>query len=425
MTNSLKMTRRQTLLSAAAGTSILAMPGLLKAQTAETVKVGALAPLTGDLSLWGLPAKNGADVWAARVNNAGGIKVGGEQYNVEVASFDGAYIAEKTLQGARAFLDQDVKFTLIIGGDDWSALQDFSNRNKMLTSTLYVSDINPDAKYLIAPVEAHPFYFGLGVEYLRKVQPNLKTVALCAQDDLTGRSSCAAWRSGFDAHDFEIVNDQYFDNSTTDFAPVVSAMLASKPEVACIDTTYPSVALLIVEQLFQQGFKGPILHAGFELLPDMVKRTSKEFMEGSIAFFPRFDDASIAKTASGFNDPAGFYAEYNKSHPNEWNNTSWEFPAALEVWKQAVETAGTFEPDALLASMKANPPKHIFGPAKWWGKDLFGADSALVGNWPVVAVKDGRVEIVEVGDAVAWYDKHRDVVQKRFREEELMPDQKR
>ena len=420
----INLTRRQTLIAAAAGTSMLAMPNIVRAAD-KTVRVGALVPLTGDLSLWGLPAKNGADVWAARTNKAGGIKIKDEFYKVEVVSFDGAYVAEKTLQGARAFVDQDVKFTMIIGGDDWSALQDFSNRNKLLTSTLYVSDLNPQSKYLIAPVEVHPFYFGLGVEYLRKVEPDVKTVSLCAQDDVTGRSSLAYWRAGFDAHGFEIVKDQYFDGATTDFAPIVSAMLAAKPGAVCIDTTYPSVALLLVEQLFVQGYKGRILHAGLELLPDMVARTSKEFMEGSIAFFPRFDDPAIAKSAPGFQDPGGFYADYNRAYPKEWNNTSWEFPAALSVWKQAVEGAGTFETEEVLASMKANPPQHIFGPAKWWGKDLFGVDNALVGNWPIVVVKDGKVDIVHVGDQVAWYEANKAVVEKRFREEHLMPDQKR
>jgi branched-chain amino acid transport system substrate-binding protein len=418
------ITRRTALAAAGGAISALAMPTMLRAAE-KTVKVGALVPLTGDLALWGLPAKNGADVWAARVNQAGGINVGGENYNVEVVAFDGAYIAEKTLQGARSFVDQEVKFTMVIGGDDWAAMQDFSNRNKLLTSTLYVSDLNPDSTYLIAPVEVHPFYFGLGVEYLRKVEPDLKTVALCAQDDVTGRSSLAFWRAGFDAHGFEIVSDAYFDNATVDFAPVVSAMLSASPEVVCIDTTYPPVALLLVEQLFIQGFKGRILHAGFELLPDMVARTSKEFMEGSIAFFPRFDDPGIAQAAVGMSDPAGFYAAFNAAYPNQWNNTSWEFPAALEVWKQGVETAGTFEADELLASMKANTPSHIFGAARWWGKDLFGIDNALVGNWPIVEVRDGQVTIVEVGDQAAWFETHKDKVEARFREEELMPDQQR
>lgn len=419
-----RFTRRQTLIGAGVAASTLAMPNIVRAADPK-LRVGALLPLTGDLALWGVPGKNGADVWAARTNKAGGIVVNGTRHEVEVVAFDGAYIAEKTVQGARSFVDQDVKYTMIIGGDDWSAMQDFSNRNKLLTSTLYVTDLNPDAKYLLAPVEVHPLYFGCGAEYLRKVEPDVKSVALCAQDDLTGRVALAYWRAGFDAHDFDIVKDEYFDLATTDFAPVVSSLLASKPQAVCLDTAYPSFALLLVEQLFIQGFKGRILHAGLELLPDMVKRTSVEFMEGSITFFPRFDDPAINASAVGFPDPTGFYQEVEATFPGGWNNTSWEFPACLEVWKRAVEAANTTEPDELLASMKTNPPPHMFGPASWWGEDLFGSNNALVGGWPIVVVKNGKVDIVEVSNQASWYEAHKDLVVKRFREENLMPDQRR
>lgn len=418
-----RLNRRRALVAAGASIASLAMPSIVRAADPK-VRVGALLPLTGDLAVWGVPGKIGAEIWAARTNRAGGLNIGGVRHEVEVVAFDGQYIAEKTLQGARTFLDQDVKYTMVIGGDDWTAMQDFSNRNKMLTSTLYVTDINLKAQYLIAPVESHPLYFGLGAEYLRKTKPDLKRVALCAQDDTTGRVACAYWRAGFDAHGFEIVADRYFDATTTDFAPVVSSLLAAKPEAVSLDTAYPSFALLLVEQLFVQGFKGVILHAGLELLPDMVKQTSKEFMEGSITFFPRFDDPGIGKSAVGFPDPTGFYAEYNQTDPGSWNNTSWEFPACLEVWKNAVEKAGTAEPDALMAKMRESAPAHMFGKAVWWGKDLFGVDNALVGQWPLVVVKDGKVDIVELGDQAAWYEAHRDDVIKRFREENLMPDQK-
>lgn len=420
----LKVTRRQALATAATGAALFAAPGILRAAN-KTVKVGSLVPLTGDLTLWGLASKHGAELWAKRTNAAGGITVGGEKYDVEAVSYDGAYVAEKTLQGAQSFLDQDVKYTMVIGGDDWSALQEFSNRNKMLSSTMLVSDLNPNSTYLIGAVEAHPFYLALGVQYLKKVDPNVKTAALCSHDDVLGRSSLAMWRAGFDANGIEIVNDQYYDVATTDYAPIVSSMLAAKPDVVCIDSTYPSIVVLLVEQLFVQGYNGRVLHSGLELLDDMIKRSSKEFMEGSITFFPRFDDPLIGKTAVGFPDPNGFFAEYNAANPNEWNASSWEFASALEVWKNGVEKAGTFDADAVLASMKANPPMHTYGPAKWWGKDFLGIDNALFGNWPVIEIKDGRHAIVELGDQLAWFDAHKDVIEKRFREEKLMPDQRR
>ena len=75
--------------------------------------------------------------------------------------------------------------------------------------------------------------------------------------------------------------------------------------------------------------------------------------------------------------------------------------------------------------MKASPPQHMFGPAQWWGEDLFGSNNALVGQWPIVAVKNGKVDIVKMSNQASWYEAHRDAVVKRFREEQLMADQRR
>ena len=49
---------------------------------AKTVKVGFLAPLTGEVAAWGLPGLYGCQIWAEKVNAAGGIKAGGDSYQV-------------------------------------------------------------------------------------------------------------------------------------------------------------------------------------------------------------------------------------------------------------------------------------------------------------------------------------------------------
>lgn len=36
---------------------------------------------------------------------------------------------------------------------------------------------------------------------------------------------------------------------------------------------------------------------------------------------------------------------------------------------------------------------HAFGPAQWWGENLFGIDNALVGDWPVVTIREGKARI--------------------------------
>ena len=54
----------------------------------KTVKIGFLAPLTGEVAAWGLPGLYGCEIWAEKVNAAGGINIGGEAHKVEFVSYD-------------------------------------------------------------------------------------------------------------------------------------------------------------------------------------------------------------------------------------------------------------------------------------------------------------------------------------------------
>ena len=66
----------------------------------------------------------------------------------------------------------------------------------------------------------------------------------------------------------------------------------------------------------------------------------------------------------------------------------------MDLWSDAATKAGSAEPEAVLAAMKeGGKGKHIFGDAEWWGKELFGIDNALVGDWPVVVIRDGKAKI--------------------------------
>jgi branched-chain amino acid transport system substrate-binding protein len=114
-------------------------------------------------------------------------------------------------------------------------------------------------------------------------------------------------------------------------------------------------------------------------------------MEGFIFQFPDFDDAALSDPKINFQDSSGFYAEYSKRWPGEWGAVSWEYASILDLWRAGAEKAGSIEPTDVLAGMKAGGTgKHAFGEASWWGKELFGIDNALVGDWPVVVIVVGQ-----------------------------------
>lgn len=382
----------------------------------KTVKIGFLAPLTGEVAAWGLPGLYGCEIWAEQVNAAGGVMISGEPHKVELISYDNEYAPDKARTGATKLIAEDeVKFIMMLGGDTWPAVQPVAERSGMLVSTLLPSDLTPDTTTLIAPCEVHPIYNVTGVEWLAENKPDQKTAVICAQEDSLGRPSVATYLAAFEAAGIEVIDQVFFDLSTTDFAPVMTSMLASNPDIVCLDTAYADYVHPLCEQAFQQGFKGQMISCTADFYEQIIEKTSKEFMEGFIFQFPDFDDPALNDERVNFNDPNAFYAEYAKRWPGEWGAVSWEYASILDLWKAGAEKAGSVEPGDVLAAMKeGGSGLHAFGEAKWWGKELFGIDNALVGDWPVVVIENGKAVIKEFKSIPAWWEKHSALMIKHF-----------
>ena len=116
-----------------------------------------------------------------------------------------------------------------------------------------------------------------------------------------------------------------------------------------------------------------------------------------------------------FKGAADFYKTYSERYPGAWTAVSWEYAAALEMWKTAVGKAGTVDPVKVSEALRSlSPVPHAFGDAEWWGEEFFGVNSAALGKWPVVQMQNGKAVIVEMGDVRAWMDKHGDVLKKHM-----------
>ncbi|WP_371225820.1 ABC transporter substrate-binding protein [Roseovarius sp. 2305UL8-3] len=419
------LTRRTFLKSTAAAATATSLPRLAHAAD-KVIKIGFLAPLTGPVAAWGKPGLDGCEIWAERVNAAGGIKLADGDYMVEFVGYDNEYDPAKARTGATKLIREDgVSFIMMLGGDTWPGVQPVADKTGMLFSTLLPSDLSPDTTTLIAPAEVHPIYNVTGVEWLAENKPDLKTAVMCAQDDALGLPSVATYLAAFEAAGIEMLDDPLlFDPATTDFAPVVTKLISGNPDIVCLDTCYSDYVHPIAEQLFQQGYKGQIISCTADFYDQMIEKTSEEFMEGFVFQFPDFDDMALNAENINFEDPNGFFFEFNKRFPGQWGAVSWEYASIMDLWKAAAEKAGSAEPDAVLGAMKDGRGKHAFGDADWWGNELFGIDNALVGDWPVVAIESGKARIKEFRNIPAWYDKHGDLLVKHMKAYDQMWDQR-
>ena len=165
---------------------------------------------------------------------------------------------------------------MMLGGDTWPAVQPIANKSGMLVSTLLPSDLSPDTPTLIAPCEVHPIYNVTGVWWLADNMPDLKSAVICAQDDALGRPSVATYLAAFEAHGIEVRDTVFFDLSTTDFAPVMTKMLSSNPDVLCLDTAYADFVHPALRAGVPAGVQGEdhLLHRG------LLREDHREDLEG-------------------------------------------------------------------------------------------------------------------------------------------------
>jgi len=420
------LSRRTFLKSTAITAASAALPSMSLA-AGEPIKIGFLAPLTGAVAAWGKPGLDGCQIWAERVNAAGGIELSDGKHPVEFISYDNEYDPAKARTGATKLIREDgVSFIMMLGGDTWPGVQPVADKTGMLFSTLLPSDLSPDSTTLLAPAEVHPIYLVTGVDYLADTYPDAKTAVICAQDDALGLPSVATYLAAFEARGIDVVEEPLlFDPATTDFAPIVTRLMASNPDIICLDTCYSDYVHPICEQLFQQGYAGKLISATADFYDQMIAKTSKEFMEGFIFQFPDFDDPALAGDNVNFEDAGGFYQTYAERHPGEWGAVSWEYASIMDLWKAAAEKAGSADPEAVITAMKeGGTGKHAFGDAVWWGTELFGIDNALVGDWPVVVIEDGKAVIKGFKSIPDWYDQHGDLLIKHMQAYNQMYDQR-
>ena len=80
----------------------------------NTVRIGLIAELTGDVPAVGASCKNAAEMAVQEINDAGGIQLGEKKYKVELIIEDNAGKADQSASSAQKLITQQ-KVTAIVG----------------------------------------------------------------------------------------------------------------------------------------------------------------------------------------------------------------------------------------------------------------------------------------------------------------------
>ncbi|MFQ5624160.1 MAG: ABC transporter substrate-binding protein [Paracoccaceae bacterium] len=422
--------------AAAAAGSSFEVPSLVGTAAAATnepvgdpIHIGFLAALSGPDAGWGLPGLTGNQIFIDRVNAEGGLLVGGERRPLKMFAFDDEATGSKALQGAKQLvLQNDVKFISAIGGNPADATHPFLTKKKVVYASLISTDIKPDRTYLIAGGDVTPRIDMLRPFYHRFVNPGLKRWAVISQDDTIGLTS-QAWEVGSALADgWDVVYDEHYALETTDFAPVVTAMLATNPDVVSLNLSYPTFVVQIIEQLFLQGYKGPI-SANYLDTESILQKVPPEYLEGATDSFPLFDDPWWGSPSWQHDFIDEWMARYGPGGPEdvhrEITGIDWDHVITLKVWAEGVTLAGTVDPDAVLKTMREQKSiPSILGPATMRGKDMWGIDNMISPPIPINEVRDGIKRVQAQIRFEDWFESRKEQIIKVVRDKGQMFDQR-
>lgn len=401
-----------------------------KEKTCETINIGFLAALSGPDAGWGLPGLTGNQMFIDEVNAEGGLLVGGCRYPLKMHAFDDEAIGSKALQGARQLVTRHkVKFISAIGGAPADATHPYLTREKVFYATLISTDIKPDRPYLIGGGDVTPRIDMLRPVYHKFNNPNLKRWAVVSQDDPIGLT-CQAWEVGAAlASGWDVVYDKHYSLETTDFAPIATAILATKPDVVSLNLSYPTFVTLIIEQLHLQGFKG-IISANYIDTEAVLKKVPKKYLEGATDSFPWFDDPWWGEPSFQHTFYKNWLKRYGPKAPQDVKRhitgIDWDHVITLRVWAWGAQKAGSFDPDKILKALReAEWFPTILGPAIMTGKDMWGIDNMISPPIPVCEVRNGEKRIQAVLRYEKWFQANKAKIVKVVRDKGQMWDQRK
>jgi branched-chain amino acid transport system substrate-binding protein len=385
--------------------------GSPQVQTQTVVKLGFLAPLSGDAEGWGAPGLTGLHIWADDLNKQGGMLVGDKRIPVEIITYDDQYTPSLALQGAKKLILQDHVDMLIpsVTGDTTSAIQQFATEHKTLMIGMEAVDNGPDRPYLITGGEGYPMYHAIHLQYIHDTYPNATRLALVTQDDETGRYGAAWIQAAAQDLGFNVVHVNLFSIDTLDFAPVISAALATKPDVISLGPTWPGFRIQMVAQLYAQGYTGIVEASEWEPNDEMAK-VPESYLETikCVGHNPFADPSAPPPLKALYQE---WIARYGPGAPEDVHRAAysidWLYTSQAMIWEEGVKLAGTLDAtkvrDALLAQTTVPA---LLGTGVWWGKEVFGANNHLLVPESVSTFTGGKEVTMGWYNIKDWYDTH-------------------
>ncbi len=233
--------------------------------TAKTVDFGLVTFMSGPAAPWGIGMSRLIQLWIDQNTAAGGFTVQGQRYNWKLDIVDDQYDpAQAVTQLNYLVSEKNVKFVGVVAASCAAATAPIINQDGLLDISGATADptifgpSNPNSFVMavLPPQQAYTQWFNWFA-----ANKGVKSVASIDPNDIAGTQCLDGAVAAANATSVKMVDTETYQAGgvTTDFVPILTKVLATKPDMIDLGTSALSDAAVIVKQARQLGFNGPML----------------------------------------------------------------------------------------------------------------------------------------------------------------------
>ena len=380
------MKMHRTLLAAATAVCVAGATASAWAQDCE-LKIGSMGPMSGGAAQWGLAMDAAANLAAAEVNTEGGLKVGDKKCHVTVVAYDSKYTADGAAAGANALAAQGIHFIIgPVGAPEATGIKPVAARNEQIAwNASYAKDALSTKYPLMFHMGPGPGAWADAVIKQALKYFKIQSVALIAPNDQGGTDIVSVDEVAYKDNGIK-TSSEYYQRGTTNFAPIITRILAANPDAVDTASSPPGDAGVIVKQLRLAGFTGPIGRNGGPGTAEILR------VCGGIDVLKDF----YWYEAQPPNTPQmrAIDEEYKKllGKDQTFGTSMWSNLPGARMTLKAIEVAGTTDDVQKVAEALRHLPVDDpnMGKGVWSGQKQFGIAQELMFPFGVGIIKDGK-----------------------------------
>jgi branched-chain amino acid transport system substrate-binding protein len=237
------LTAAACLISSACGSSASSGGGTAAAGGVQTIEFGAVVNETGETAEFEEPALLGLEYAVSQLNSYGGFVVNGQRYKVKlVVAPNPAGNVTNVVADVRSLIGQGIK--LIFGPPGVGSLEalPLTNAAKVLFPTAASEEIpvlGPKNPLTWRTTEALSESSVLTADLINHLLPSVNTFADLEANTAEGKTDVSIEEGLFSEVGIKNVYTQFFDPSTTDFTPLLTAAGAHHPGLLNLTSESP------------------------------------------------------------------------------------------------------------------------------------------------------------------------------------------